>query len=203
MLAAEASAPCEAVGLRGAVPLQPRRAGVVDSIRSWLGLDRGGRSDPHETAALRDLVDALERMDPSRARYVAAFAYLLGRVAHVDQHVSPAETATMERLVADEGGLDGGQAALVVRLAQQSNQLFGGTANYLVARAFAEVSDHAGRLALLRCLFAVSSAEGAISAAEEGEIHRIAGELRVEHRDLVTMRVAHRQHLPGLSPQNG
>jgi hypothetical protein len=35
--------------------------------------------------------------------------------------------------------------------------------------------------------------------AEEGEIHKIAKELRIEQPDLVALRLSHRRHLPGLS----
>jgi hypothetical protein len=34
---------------------------------------------------------------------------------------------------------------------------------------------------------------------EEGELHQIARELRVEQSDLIRLRVAHQRHLPGLS----
>lgn len=51
----------------------------------------------------------------------------------------------------------------------------------------------------MRCLFAVSATDDRISTAEEGEIHRIANELRVQRDDLVALRVAHGKHLPGLS----
>jgi hypothetical protein len=34
---------------------------------------------------------------------------------------------------------------------------------------------------------------------EEGEIHRIANELRIEQKDLVGLRLSHKRHLPGLS----
>jgi len=44
----------------------------------------------------------------------------------------------------------------------------------------------------------VSVTDDAIWMAEEGEIHRIANELRIDHPDLVALRVAHRQHLPGM-----
>jgi uncharacterized tellurite resistance protein B-like protein len=88
---------------------------------------------------------------------------------------------------------------VVVQLAKTSNLLFGGSANFLVARQFAELASYEQKLALIRCLFAVSATDDAISMAEEGEIHRIANELRIEQTDLVALRVAHRRHLPGLS----
>ena len=64
------------------------------------------------------------------------------------------------------------------------NRLFGGTPNFLVAREFSELASYDQELALMRCLFAVSATDEAISTAEESEIHRIANELRIDHPDL-------------------
>jgi uncharacterized tellurite resistance protein B-like protein len=166
-------------------------------FRSWLGIADEPAADQD---VLRGVLDALDRLDPDRARHLAGFAYLLGRVAHADQHVSPEETAAMEQHVADEGRIPREQAMLVVSLAKTSNLLFGGTANFLVAREFGNTATHEQKLALIRCLFAVSAAEARISVAEESEIQRIARELKVEHADVVKLRLAYRDQLPGLSP---
>ncbi|MGE0594448.1 MAG: TerB family tellurite resistance protein [Vicinamibacterales bacterium] len=171
------------------------------SILSWLGLDRTD-SGPEQTP-LRELVTALDRLEPERAQYLARFAYLLGRVAHADRHVSEDETRTMERLVRQEGGLDADQAMLVVSLAKTSNQLFGGTADFIVAREFGGEATYEQKLALVRCLFALSAADSGISMAEESEIHRIANELRIDPADLTALRVAHQAHLPGLTSRPG
>ena len=168
----------------------------LKSIRAWLGLDR---SEQEEFAPLRETLEALDHLEPDRARYLGAFAYLLGRVAHADQHVSPEETRAMEALVREHGGLPHHHATMVVQLAKTSNLLFGGTANFIVAREFSGLATYDQKLALMRCLFAVSATEEAISTAEESEIHRIANELRINHPDLVALRVAHRKHLPGMS----
>ena len=168
----------------------------LKTLRAWLGV---GTGEKQEFAPLRETLEALDHLEPDRARYLGAFAYLLGRVAHADQHVSPEETTTMEALVQEQGGLPQDQAMLVVQLAKTNNLLFGGTANFLVAREFSELTTYDQKLALMRCLFAVSAADDAISTAEEGEIHRIANELRIDHPDLVALRVAHRDRLPGIS----
>jgi uncharacterized tellurite resistance protein B-like protein len=174
-----------------------RLVAVVKSfLRSWLGLESSG-AEPHD--ALRGVVDALERLEPDRARYLAQFAYLLGRVAHADQHVSGDETRLMEQLVAEEGSLPADQALLVVALAKSSTHMFGGTDNFLVAREFAEATTYEQKVSLVRCLFALSAVEGNISIAEEREVQRIARELRVEPADLVRLRLEYRRHLPGLS----
>jgi uncharacterized tellurite resistance protein B-like protein len=167
----------------------------VNTIRSWLGLDR---ADAPEIAPLRETLDALDHLEPERARYLAGFAYLLGRVAHADQHVSPEETQAMERLVMEQGGLTNEQAILVVQLAKTSNLLFGGTANFLVAREFSSRATYEEKLALLRCLFALSAIDASISMSEESELHRIARELRIDQPDLIALRIAHKKHLPGL-----
>jgi uncharacterized tellurite resistance protein B-like protein len=172
-------------------------ASVKSLFRSWLGVDSHSSGEPQP--ALRELLDALDRLEPARARYLAQFAYLLGRVAHADQHVGPEETRAMEHLIAQEGEISVEQAMLVVGLAKNSNLMFGGTDNFLVAREFAAQATREQKLALLRCLFAVSSVEDHISVAEEREIQRIARELRLEHADLMALRLEYRQHLPGLA----
>ena len=169
---------------------------VFKSLRAWLGVDASNES---QSAPLREMLDALDHLEPERARYLSAFAYLLGRVARADLEVSAKETHAMEALVCEHGQMPPDQAMVVVQLAKSSNLLFGGTANFLVAREFSALSTYEQKLALLRCLFVVSATEDAISAGEEAEIHRIANELRIEPADLVRLRVAHRQNLPGLS----
>ncbi|HKE85415.1 MAG TPA: TerB family tellurite resistance protein [Vicinamibacterales bacterium] len=168
----------------------------IKSIRAWLGIEA---PDEPEFAPLRSTLEALDHLEPDRARFLAAFAYLLGRVANADLNVSPDETRAMEGLVRDQGQLSQEQAMVVVQLAKTSNLLFGGSANYLVARQFSALATYEQKLALMRCLFTVSATEDGISMAEEGEIHRIATELRIEQKDLVALRLLHKRHLPGMS----
>jgi uncharacterized tellurite resistance protein B-like protein len=168
----------------------------MKNLLSWLGL---GPTAPPEQSPLRAVVNALDQMEPERAQHLARFAYLLGRVAHADRHVSDEETRAMEALVTGQGGLTPDQAILVVSLAKTSNLLFGGTADFEVAREFAASASYDEKLALARCLFAVASSDEAISMAEETEIHRITNQLKIDPPDLTALRVANRRYLPGLS----
>jgi uncharacterized tellurite resistance protein B-like protein len=169
-------------------------------IRTWLGLSDD--ATPEHTP-LRAVVDALDRLEAERARYLARFAYLLGRVAHADSEVTTDETRAMELLVQQEGQLSPEQARLVVSLAKSSNLLFGGTADYLVAKEFADGASYEGKLALARCLFAVASTDDTISMVEETEIHRITSQLRIQPADLTALRMEHRKFLPGMWPAKG
>lgn len=168
----------------------------LKSLRAWLGVET---TETQDVAPLRKTLEALDQLEPTRARYLAAFAYLLGRVAHADHHVSPEETAAMETIVREQGHLSQDLAMVVVQLAKTSNLLFGGTANFMVAREFADLATDDQKIDLMRCLFKVSATDAAISLAEEGEIARIARELRIEQSVLVALRLEYRPHLPGMA----
>ena len=62
----------------------------VRQLLSWLGVEHA--REAQESTPLRELIETLDRLEPARARHLARFAYLLGRVAHADRHVSPEET---------------------------------------------------------------------------------------------------------------
>ena len=154
-----------------------------------------------EVEAVRRIARELEAMEPDRARYVAAFAYLLSRVANADLSVNEEETLKMESIVQALGHLPPDQAALVVEIAKAQNRLFGGTENFLVTREMREVATREQCLELLDCLFAVSAADESISGAEESQIRQIASELGFTHAELVQARSAYndkREILKGL-----
>ncbi len=154
-----------------------------------------------EVEAVRRIARELEAMEPERARYVAAFAYLLSRVANADLSVSEEETLKMERIVQALGHMPPDQAALVVEIAKGQNRLFGGTENFLVTRELRDLATREQCLELLDCLFAVSAADESISGTEETQIRQIASELGFTHAELVQARSAYndkREILKGL-----
>jgi uncharacterized tellurite resistance protein B-like protein len=80
-------------------------------------------------------------------------------------------------------------------MAKTQNVLFGGTENYLVSREFNSIAGHEEKMALLDCLYAVASADQSISTIEDNEISQIADELRIEHRDFISVRSKYRDKL--------
>lgn len=168
--------------------------GGMRSIRSLFGLPpgEGGGGD---SDTIRRIAAELDRLDPERARFVAAFAFVLSRIAGVDQDVSPEETAAMERLVTERAGLPGPQAVLVVQMAKTQQLLLGGTDDFLVTRELSRIASYDQKLALVDCLFAVAAADQEILAAEANEIAKIAHELKVEPGDLSRLRNRYRDYL--------
>jgi len=147
------------------------------------------------SAAIRKITDALCRMEPDKARYIASFAYILGRVANADLSISAEETHEMERIVEGMAGLPEEQAILVVQIARTQNAMFGATDGFSVTEAFSQTATRAQKLALLNCLFAVSSSDHSISQVEDNEVRKISAELRLDHSDFIGARSVYLQHL--------
>jgi uncharacterized tellurite resistance protein B-like protein len=165
------------------------------NLRKMFGLPEPEPGQSPETDTVRRIVEALDRMDPEQARYIAAFAYILGRVANADQHVSDEELHMMESIVMSLAKLPEEQAILVVQMAKQRNQIFGATENFLVTREFNRFAEREQKMNLLHCLFAVSAAHEEISVAEDNEIRQIASELGLEHREFIAVRSSFRDRL--------
>lgn len=172
------------------------------SILDWLSIgSAGGSKGAGEAAAgsrastIREIVDALDSLEEDRARYIASYAYILGRVAHADLDISNDETGEMERLVVEYGHIPEEQAVVVVQMAKTHNQLFGGTENYLVTREFDRQASQEEKMALLKCLFAVSASDESISSVEDSEIRKIAEELHLTRDDFLSARSMYRDHL--------
>lgn len=144
-----------------------------------------------ETETVRKIAAELDRLDPEKARYIAAFAYILSRVARADLQISDEELRTMERLVQDKGGLLEAQAVMVVQMAKTQSILFGGVENFLVTREFEKIATREQKIALLHCLFGVSSADNSISSSEDTTIRTIADELHLDHADFISVKSAY------------
>ena len=169
------------------------------SLLRWLGLDDS--RDANEVDSLGEIETALTDLEPGQARYIAGFAYILSRVAGADHHISDDESAVMEQLVAQRGSLPTDQAALVVRIAKTQTTRHRGTEDFIVTREFGRTASREQKLALLDCLFAVSSSDESIRTIEDNEIRKIASELKLEHADFIAVRSRHTHHLAVIKRQ--
>ena len=153
--------------------------------------------DPHkplpdaaaaDTESVRLIAKQLSSLPPARARYLAAFAYLLGRAANANLDVTEDELKAMEALVVEVGGLDAETAHLVVILAGAQSGQFGATEDFLVTREFKAISTMEEREQLLRCCFLVMAADDEVDETESWLANRLAEELDIERPDLNAIR---------------
>ena len=136
-------------------------------------------------------------LPPARARYVAAFAYLLGRAANATGGMSDAERAAILK-IAEAGGLEPATAPMVVDLAATLAGDFGATEDYLVTREFKAISTMEERQRLIRCCFLVMAADDEIDATESWLANRMAEELDVERPDLNAIRAEFHDQISGV-----
>ena len=162
------------------------------SILSFLGI---GPAPPADTDTIHRIAAELDQLEPDRARFVAAFAFVLSRIASADHQIEADEVALMERLLAERAHLPADQAALVVQMAKTQQLLFGGTDDFLVTRELARIASHDEKLAILDCLFAVAAADHRVRPSEADEIGRIARELRVDQSEVSRLRLAYKDKL--------
>ena len=163
------------------------------AFRRYLGdfgaSDAGAQSaDTGDTETVRRIAGQLDALPVDRARFLAAFAYILTRAAAADLNISTDESRAIEGLVIEHGGLPEPQAVLVTQIARNQSLLYSGTEDYLVTRQFKELSTEADRLALLRCCYLVGAADDTITSHESDTLQEIAKELDIGHEAVIVIR---------------
>ena len=156
-----------------------------------------------ETETVRRIARELAEVEPERRRFLAGFAYVLGRAAHADLAISADETRLMERIVTEIGELPEAQAVLVVEIAKHQSELYGGTEDYLVTREFAARATEEQRHAVVRAAFAVVAADHEIRSMEYAELTAIATELGLNRAELNVIRNEYKDQLSAIQHMRG
>lgn len=155
-------------------------------LSRFLGIGRDLESD--EPESMQRIAAELEGLEPERARYLAAFAYVLGRMAAADSEVDDAEVETIELALVEIAGIEAGHARLVAEAAHIEAEEEGGTQDYIATRDFRRLASREQRVQLLKCLLQVASADGEITPEESSEILNIAKELGFAFPELKALR---------------
>ena len=144
-------------------------------LRSLFGGDDAQPDSPTASEAalgdsqsIRRIASELQALPLEQRRFIAGFAYVLARAAHADLDISQAEIEYMEGAVSEVGHLSAAQAVLVVEMARNMAELYGGTDDFVVTREVAKSTTREQREDLLRTAFAVGGApdeRGVISTA--------------------------------------
>jgi uncharacterized tellurite resistance protein B-like protein len=172
---------------------------ALPSLLRFLGIGEGAPARAEaESDTVRRIADRLERLGPEQARFLAAFAFVLARLANADLRIEASETDEMVRIVEALAELPREEATLAVEIAKSQARLLGGTENYVVTREFRRLASAEQRAQLLQCLYAVAAADGTISGPESGQIRAIAEELGFTRAEANALRGAYRDKLSEL-----
>jgi uncharacterized tellurite resistance protein B-like protein len=165
------------------------------SLLRFLGI--GGKLDAREKepASLVEISAQLDALPAEEARFVAAFSYLLARIAGVDLLTDDSERDAMARRLETFAEIDAERAVLLATTAIQTAATHQASDDHLVARAFREMSGESERIRLLRCLYAVAAADENISGAEDNEIFEVANAIGVRRLDVIALRSEFKEHL--------
>jgi uncharacterized tellurite resistance protein B-like protein len=174
----------------------PFRPGdLMSRLLRFLGLT----DDTTPRRAAQDPIDQiasqLDALPEDRARFFAAFAYVLARVAGADLSVEASEAAAMRGILVRVAGIPESDARLVVEIASAHMEALGGTQNYIVTREFKALATRAERIALLECLYAIAAADDLITGDESNEIRNIALECGLTHDEVLHTRARFKDKL--------
>ena len=177
----------------------------MSNLLRFLGISRPSAPDKSEQAdeALHPIVATLDGLDPDRARFFAAFAYVLARVAGADLKMDKAETESMAGALSELTGISEDDAGLVVDIACSRMDDLEATHNYLVTREFGRLSNTQEKIQLLECLYTVAASDGVITGDESNEVVSIAEEIGLSRADAVALRSRFREKLAGFQKLQG
>jgi uncharacterized tellurite resistance protein B-like protein len=169
----------------------------MPNLLRFLGISRADAPNRSQQAdeALDPIVEALEGLEPGRARFFAAFAYVLARVAGADLVIEPSETESMVETLSELTGIAEPEARLAIEIARARMEDLEASHNYLITREFGKLSETAEKIQLLECLYAVAAADGVITGDESNEVASIAEEIGLSRADAIALRSRFRDKL--------
>ena len=159
---------------------------TLSFIHGLLGLKKSHSTQNDDPRAIQAIRGRLEELSDNEARYLAAFAYVLARVAYADLEVDANEIKAMQRLVHDHTDLDSDKATLVVDIATSQAKTLGGTQDFVVTKLLKGMTTAEKRLQILDCLLAVAAADDLIVGEEEREMRKVARELGITDKDFLS-----------------
>ncbi len=161
-------------------------------ITRLLGINQG---DEVKAApkAVEVISAAFSEVEPSRGRFLAAFAYLLARVAASDGQICRSEAAEMLKAVSSVGGCSESEASLVLKLAELQAKEHAGTQDYLVTRLLKEESTREERAGVIAAMLQVAACDGAVEFSEEEEVRAVSRQLGFTQAEFLEALSCHRE----------
>lgn len=168
------------------------------SLLRFLGIGGASKGRESEPASLTEIGAQLEALPPEEARFVAAFAYLLARIAGADLRTDGVERDSIAHRLETFAEIDHDLSGILADTAIRAATAHDATDDHLVARAFRDMSEQPERIRLIRCLYAVAAADEEISTVEDNEIYEVAKAIGISHSDVISLRLEFKKYLGAL-----
>lgn len=165
------------------------------SLLRFLGLGGSSNWRESEPASLAEIAAQLDALPAEEARFVAAFSYLLARIAGADLRTDDAERDAIAHHLMTFAEIDAERARLLADTAIRAAATYSPSDDHLVARAFRDMTEEPERIRLLRCLYAVAAADENVSTQEDNEIFEVARAIGVRRTSVVAVRLEFKEYI--------
>lgn len=158
-----------------------------------LGFAPASRAPRNRVAAA--IHERLGCLPPARAEFMAAFAGLLVRVAYADLEISVQERKRLPEILLEHAGLTPEEAGVVADIVVAQATALSGIDYAALTGAFNEVAGEDEKKRLIDCLYAIATADGAVSIPEDEEVRKVARALLLSHSEFIAIRGRYKEQL--------
>ena len=125
--------------------------------------------------------------------FICLLGTLMASIAHVDNHLDPAEKKALKKCLADQFELKGKELTLLLEVVEeQGKQDFD---FHEVVTEINRLTSYNDRLQFMECLFVIACADGDLAHDETEEIRRITKAMRISHSTFIKSKVRARKTL--------
>ncbi|MEK9627707.1 MAG: TerB family tellurite resistance protein [Nitrospinota bacterium] len=137
----------------------------------------------------------VSKLPEDKLYFICLLGTLMASIAHVDNHLDPAEKKALKKCLADQFELKGKELALLLEVVEeQGKQDFD---FHEVVTEINRLTSYNDRLQFMECLFVVACADGDLAHDETEEIRRITKAMRISHGTFIQSKVRARKTLQG------
>jgi uncharacterized tellurite resistance protein B-like protein len=126
---------------------------------------------------------------------MAAFAGLLVRVAYADNQVSARERERLPEILVAHAGLTSDEGGVIADVVLAQATALSGIDYSALTGSFNEVAGEEEKKRLIDCLYAIATADDAVSVPEDEEIRKVAHALLLSHSDFIAIRGRYKEQL--------
>ena len=133
------------------------------------------------------------KLTEDKLYFICLVGTLMASIAHVDNHLDPAEKKVLKTCLAAQFELKGKELALLFEVVEEQ-----GRKDFDFHEVLTEINrltSYNERLQFMECLFAVATADGDLAHEETEEIRRITKAMRIPHNTFIQAKVRARKGL--------